>query len=175
MAKTCLVKMPPIWAKGGKGALKRTPAWAIAIASLECKRQSLTLWWTVQRSWRRSHYVSGTAHGHGRYVRSWGSHEAANGPIVEINAGIETTYEMQLWVLLHEIAHINVGTGHAHDKVWQKEAIRLYRKHGMLETFYHHAINKSSAWNFYACERKAIITAYNRSKPRTKTRQEVAA
>jgi len=36
-------------------------------------------------------------------------------------------------IVLHEIAHFNVGIHHKHDAVFIKEVIRLYRKYGLLE------------------------------------------
>lgn len=145
---------------------KHAPDWAKAIAREECSAKTLTLVWNKQgasKAWHggksyRANYVSGVAHAWGKRVSVWGDVCRITGPVITINAGAATSALYQLSVLLHEIAHINVGAGHDHDKVWQKEVVRLYRKYDLLQKVL------DGEWYGYECERKAVETALNRSR-----------
>lgn len=144
----CKVSDPPFWVKSSK-----TPDWAKAIAADCCKAKGLTLIWHKASTG----YVSGTAWSHGKCVQNYGESTRINGPVIVMNVGKRAYSKQPLQVLLHEIAHINVGAGHGHDKVFLKEVVRLYRKYEMLQEIHDHC------YVHYACERKAIMAALKRS------------
>lgn len=134
------------------------PEWAQKIVAKECKLKSVALLWNPQGG-RRARYVSGVAQ-YGRYEVKWGEVVARYGYSILVNAGKATCERNQLYVLLHEVAHHNVGLHRGHDAEFMKEAIRLYRKHRILEEVL------AGGWSPYPTERKAIEKALKRSAAR---------
>jgi hypothetical protein len=158
-ATTCTVCPPPADSKGGRHW--KAPAWAIAVASLECKRKKLTLIWRVASGWRSAHYVSGLANDGGKAYNDGWRWQYIPGAVVTINAGKSTCERYQLHVLLHEIAHINVGCHEDHGPVFCRESVRLHIKYGLLEE----ALDKGWLYS-YAGERKAMERARARRAKR---------
>lgn len=128
--------------RGGQNA----PAWALAICQKEIKcKFTVVLIWKISRSRYRQGYVSGSAW-HMCPVHRFGERQWLKRAI-KIHQGIFAPLDQQMHVLLHEIAHINVGIAEGHNTVFLQEALRLYKKYdGMVE----YAATKAH----YANERK---------------------
>lgn len=54
--------------------------------------------------------------------------------VIVINAG--GSHKDRVWVVLHECAHVIVGTGHAHNKHFFRCAYPLYIKHGITPAYF---------------------------------------
>ena len=67
-------------------------------------------------------------------------------------------YNNLLFLILHEVAHANTP-GHIHDKVWRREAIRLYKKHNLIEWL----VETKDKYKHYPSEIKAIIKEHEKS------------
>jgi hypothetical protein len=53
---------------------------------------------------------------------------------IEIHAG--GSHKDRVWVVLHECAHVIVGTGHGHNKHFFRYAYPLYLKHGIQPAYF---------------------------------------
>lgn len=74
---------------------------------------------------------------------------------IHIKLNNNDDYRWQLFVTLHEIAHINIGLDNNHNKVWLKEALRLYKKYKLIEWVAEQF--ELSLYGTYPNEQKAII------------------
>lgn len=146
----CLIVQPPTWTTSRHSKL---PDWARDIAQAELKKAYCTLIWNE----RSKATTSGVA-SWGKVLTQHGDHYRIEGPVITCTVGTDQPMEAQKALLLHEIAHHNVGLHCDHGPTWQKEVVRLYRKYGLLEWV------ATSGWPVYACEKKAVATALLRSR-----------
>lgn len=144
----CLIVQPPTWTTSRHSKL---PEWARDIAQAEIKKAFCTLIWNE----RSKATTSGVA-SWGKILTQQGEHHRILGPVITCTVGTDQPMEAQKALLLHEIAHHNAGLHNDHNAIWQKEAVRLYRKYGLLEWI------ATSGWPVYACEKKAVATALQR-------------
>ena len=86
------------------------------------------------------------------------------GARIHLSINAQEDSRWTLFVALHEIAHINVGVNHGHDKIWLAEAMRLYKKYDLIAWL---AQNFEKGYNTYRCEKEAILKAYRRKAKRS--------
>jgi len=132
------------------------PLWLLAVLEQELKRNCRL---TLQK--KTTGTTSGTA---------WSITYLEADPVDVVGARIHLSINAQedsrwtLFVALHEIAHINVGVNHGHDKIWLAEAMRLYKKYDLV-AWLAEAFEKG--YRTYSIEQKAILKAYRRKAKRS--------
>jgi hypothetical protein len=169
----CVVKALPLhlqpssqWAKARREGTTKTdtwnkePEWAIKLIQKECKVRSLTF------VWHNASRKASSGRAYSNFCKQTYGDRTWVGPTLTITAG--TDEEGQKHVLLHEIAHFNVGIGHKHDAVFIAEVIRLYRKYDLLE-----ATATGKHWE-YPTVAKACVKAWNRTVAARKIPKKVA-
>lgn len=132
------------------------PLWLLAVLEQELKRSCRL---TLQKKSRGT--TSGTAWSDTFLEADWVSYYGAR---IHLSINAQEDSRWTLFVALHEVAHINVGVHHQHDKIWLAEAMRLYKKYDLVawlpEAF-------ENGYHTYRCEKEAILKAYRRKAKRS--------
>ena len=110
------------------------PEWALEIARKEIKDGPVILIWNH----RRGIHTTGVAYNPGWTFYAHGARYPV-GRAIRIREGRDASHDETLFVLLHEIAHLNAGPTAKHGPAFVREAMRLYRKYGLVEYAAKHA------------------------------------
>ena len=132
------------------------PLWLLAVLEQELKRSCRL---TLQKKSRGT--TTGIAcnftYLEADYVSSYGAR-------IHLSISSNEDSRWTLFVALHEVAHINVGTEHYHDKIWLAEAMRLYKKYDLVAWL---AEAFEQGYSTYSSEQKAILKAHSRKAKRS--------
>lgn len=145
----CLVVEPPRWMSSKQSKL---PDWARSVAESALTVPSCTIIWNE----RKGSVTSGVAQWD-KIITNYGERYRLPGRVITCTVGPTACMNARMALLLHEIAHHNVGVSAMHTERWQREVVRLYRKHGILEWVH------TRDWASYACEKDAVARAVCRA------------
>ena len=135
------------------------PLWLLAVMEQELSKPCRL---TLQKKSRGT--TTGTAWSFTRLEMDF-DHEL--GARIHLSIAPDEDSRWTLFVALHEIAHINVGTHNEHNEIWLKEAMRLYRKYDLINWLAEVMQEPASIYRSYRTEEKAIIKASSRKAKRS--------
>lgn len=132
------------------------PLWLLAVMEQELSKPCRL---TLQKKSRGT--TTGTAWSFTRLEMDFDQELGAR---IHLSIATDEDSRWTLFVALHEVAHINVGVHHYHDKIWLAEAMRLYKKYDLV-AWLAEAFEKG--YHTYSSEQKAILKAHSRKAKRS--------